>query len=254
MLVLNKIHIRYEEDYFVTNNPYSFGLVINCLSFKTIDKDVKFKSAIEVTYEEFVPNHKDNLQLKRFDISDVRVYWNTKSEAYIPNSLQEFTKGHRKQIYEAMDEEILRELMLQVFDHVEKDQKYLYGNARFPAAKFQYILDSFSIDSHISYFNVANADVSKLEDHRFRMGFWFSPLKFSFTPSILRDVQNMIEFIENFYILHELQIFKPICNIITTKGNIDFKNKALMNKEKRRNIVRQWFHIYNNFFNSSNTY
>lgn len=87
------------------------------------------------------------------------MYWNTKSETYIPNSLQEFTRGHHKQIFEAMDEETLRELMLHVFDHVEKDQKYLFGNARFPAAKFQYLVDSFSVDAHISYFDVKNADV-----------------------------------------------------------------------------------------------
>lgn len=87
------------------------------------------------------------------------MYWNTKSETYIPNSLQEFTRGHHKQIFEAMDEETLRELMLHVFDHVEKDQKYLFGNARFPAAKFQYLVDSLSVDAHISYFDVKNADV-----------------------------------------------------------------------------------------------
>jgi len=123
-----------------------------------------------VKYEEFFPYENRNLQLKKFDISDMRIYWNTKSESYVPNSLQELTKGNRKHIFEAMDEDILRELMLQVFDHVETDQKYLYGNERFPGAKFQYLLDSFSIDSHISYFNVSNSEVEKLEDHRFRVG------------------------------------------------------------------------------------
>lgn len=109
--------------------------------------------------------------LNKLDISDIRIYWNTKSESYVPNSLQEQTKWLKSQIYDAMDEDILRELMCQVFDHVETDQKYLYGNARFPGAKFQYIIDSFSIDSHISYFDVANSDVKTLNDHRFRVGF-----------------------------------------------------------------------------------
>lgn len=104
-------------------------------------------------------------------MSDIRIYWNTKSESYIPNSLLELTKSHKAQIFEALDADILRDLMLQVFDHVETDQKYLYGNARFPGAKFQYLIDSFSIDSHISYFNVPNDKVKTLRDHRFRMGF-----------------------------------------------------------------------------------
>jgi hypothetical protein len=151
------------------------------------------------------------------------------------------TKGHRRQIFEAMDEEILRELMLQVFDHVEKDQQYLYGNARFPGAKFQYLIDSFSIDSHISYYNVAHSEVHLLPDHRFRMGFCLSPVKLSFTPSVLRDIQNMIEFMENYYILHELQIFKPLSNIIISKNRYDFRNKQYFTKESKRNIIRQWF-------------
>jgi len=168
---IKKIHIRYEDDYFVTNEPYAFGLVIGSMKMYSYDKDIKFQTAIDVTYEEFYPKNHDILQLKKFEISDVRLYWNTKSETYIPNSLQEFTRGHRQQIFEAIGEDTLRDLMLHVFDHVENDQKYLYGNARFPAAKFQYLIDSFSIDSHISYYNVKNADVEKLESHRFRMGF-----------------------------------------------------------------------------------
>lgn len=148
--------------------------------------------------------------LNKFEVSDVRLYWNTKSETYIPNSLQEFTRGHRQQIFEAIGEDTLRDLMLQVFDHVENENKYLYGNARFPAASFQYLVNSFSIDSHISYYNVKNKDVELLDSHRFRMGFCISPIKLSLTPSILRDMQNMLEFVENYYILHELQIFKPI--------------------------------------------
>jgi hypothetical protein len=122
----------------------------------------------------------------------------------------ELTKGHKAQIFEALDADILRDLMLQVFDHVETDQKYLYGNARFPGAKFQYLIDSFSIDSHISYYDVANDKVKNLKDHRFRMGFCFSPIHMSFTPSMLKDFQNLNCFIDNYYTLENLQIFRPI--------------------------------------------
>lgn len=169
---IKKIHIRYEDDYFVSHDPYSFGIVVTSVKLYSCDKDIKFQTPLDVKYEEFIPKNLNNaLQLKKFEISDIRVYWNTKSETYIPNSLQEFTKGHRQQIFEAIGEDTLRELMLHVFDHVEKENKYLYGNARFPAAKFQYLIDSFSLDSHISFYNVSNKEVEKLESHRFRMGF-----------------------------------------------------------------------------------
>jgi len=238
---VSKIHIRYEEDYFVSADQYSFGLVINSVNLRSFDKDIKFKTPIDVTYEEFYPTNKQNLQLKKLEISDIRIYWNTKSETYIPNSLQEMTRGHRQQIFEAMDVDILRDLMLQVFDHVEKDQKYLYGNARFPGAKFQYLIDSFSVDAHVSYYNISNSEVHKLQDHRFRMGLCLSPLKFSFTPSVLRDLQNMIEFVENYYILHELQVFKPISNVITQRNSYDYRNKRSYSRTSKRNIIRQWF-------------
>lgn len=51
----------------------------------------------------------------------------------------------------------------------------------------------------------------------------------------------MIEFIENFYILHELQIFKPICNIITSNNRFYGRNRTVFSPVKKRNIIRQWF-------------
>jgi hypothetical protein len=61
---ISKVHIRYEEDYFVTREPYSFGLVVSSISLRSFDKDIKFKTPIDVTYEEFYPTNKKNLQLK----------------------------------------------------------------------------------------------------------------------------------------------------------------------------------------------
>lgn len=66
-------------------------------------------------------------------------------------------------------------------------------------------------------------------------------MKFSFTPTVLKDIQNMVEFVENFYILHELQVFRPICNVITSRSKYQYRNKSIFTREKRRNIVRQWF-------------
>lgn len=51
----------------------------------------------------------------------------------------------------------------------------------------------------------------------------------------------MIEFVEHFYILHELQIFKPICNIVTSKNRFTGKTRSVLNSNKKRNIIRQWF-------------
>lgn len=62
---IKKIHIRYEEDYFVSNDPYAFGLVVSSVKMYSYDKDIKFQTPIDVTYEEFYPKRtNDILQLK----------------------------------------------------------------------------------------------------------------------------------------------------------------------------------------------
>lgn len=61
---VKKVHIRYEEDYFVTNEPYSFGLVVDSMEFRSYDRDIRFKSPIDVTYQEFNPKDTNRVYLK----------------------------------------------------------------------------------------------------------------------------------------------------------------------------------------------
>lgn len=95
---VNKIHIRYEDDVYDArneedrkeeSNPFSFGVLLDSFNIFNYDRDVRFEQPLDFAYDEFVPTVTDNLYLKKIEVSDIRVYWNSKSAAYIPFSIYE---------------------------------------------------------------------------------------------------------------------------------------------------------------------
>jgi hypothetical protein len=73
-LVINRFHIRYEDDYFADlGRPYSFGILVD-----------EFKCTTgQETNEKIVH--------KVIQLQNARVYWNSLSEMFIPSSLWEQT-------------------------------------------------------------------------------------------------------------------------------------------------------------------
>ena len=57
LITIRKIHIRFEDDYFAGEHPYSFGLVIRELRVFNFDKDITFESPVSVNYDEIVPKN-----------------------------------------------------------------------------------------------------------------------------------------------------------------------------------------------------
>ena len=107
------IHIRYEDDFFTGANPYSFGLVINEFKVFNFDKDITFASPTAVNYSEIHPVDNINLYIKKIKLNDCKVYWNSKSETYIPYSLiLESHSNSKEKIFEAMGADTLWELMI----------------------------------------------------------------------------------------------------------------------------------------------
>lgn len=91
-----KIHIRFEDDFFSGTNPYSFGLVIQELKVFNFDKDITFETPTSVNYHEIDPIDTSNLYIKKIKLNDAKVYWNSKSETYIPCSVIVETKDNYK--------------------------------------------------------------------------------------------------------------------------------------------------------------
>jgi len=58
---------------------------------------------------------------------------------------------------------------------------------------------------------------------------------------MLKDLRNFMNFLNNYSILEDLQLFKPICDIVTPDNIFDHRNKRNFNLLHKRNIIRQWF-------------
>ncbi len=76
-LDINKIHVRYEDDFYSDKTPYSFGVILDSMKIFNYEKDVKFEEPLDIKYEEFWPAETDNLLLKKIELNDIRIYWNS---------------------------------------------------------------------------------------------------------------------------------------------------------------------------------
>ena len=108
--------MRYEDDYYSSENPYSFGIVLDELNFESSDCRIFFErladlKARSANLSEMGYNAKNQL-CKDLNLKNARVYWNCLSEMYIPTSLWESTRHMKYQIFEAMDAQQLNELMV----------------------------------------------------------------------------------------------------------------------------------------------
>lgn len=75
---------------------------MDSLKIFNYEKDVKFDEPLDIKYEEFWPAETDHLHLKKIEMNDIWVYWNSQSPSYIPESLLEHTKSSRNKIFEAI--------------------------------------------------------------------------------------------------------------------------------------------------------
>ena len=119
-LDVNKIHIWYEDDFYEDKQPYSFGVILDSFKVYNYEKDVKFDEPLDIKYEEFWPAETDNLHLKKIEMNDVWVYWNSNSPAYIPESLLEQTKSSWDKIFEAMGADQIHQLMMTPFNQTKE--------------------------------------------------------------------------------------------------------------------------------------
>ena len=120
---VKRIHIRYEDDYFQHLRPFSFGVMIESISLDNSDTDWTFESPLSIM---ITKNRPQNTVNKELSIKNVRVYWNSMSEIFIPTSLWEQTRGLKYQIFEAMDASFLKDIMLDAFkDHAKMQYTHL---------------------------------------------------------------------------------------------------------------------------------
>lgn len=106
-MTINRIHFRYEDDFYNHHRPFSMGLTIEKISFGNASNHWTFHTPNGMQFTR-TPNNYVN---KEFDIVRLRVYVNTMSEMLIPTSLWEATKNSEIQIFSAIDASEVKQLM-----------------------------------------------------------------------------------------------------------------------------------------------
>jgi len=77
--------------------------------------------------------------------------------------------------------------MLQVFE--TESVNYSKSKYKPPSASFNFLIQKFSIEGHISYFDVLNSEVKSLKSHRLRLILMVSPLVIDISPFLIKDLQ-----------------------------------------------------------------
>jgi len=83
---------------------------------------IKFRSPLDLNYEEIYPDDDTNLFVKHIILQDIGVYWNSDEEVYIPLDTQEKTVRMDQKIFDHayIEPEEFRVLMIQPFKDVKK--------------------------------------------------------------------------------------------------------------------------------------
>lgn len=238
---VNKIHIRFEDDFYShQEGPYAFGLTMNSLNINSTNKEIQFRSPLDLNYEEVTPENNKNLFLKHILLQDISVYWNSNEEVYIPYTTVERTNKMSQKIFEHnhLEPEEFRILMIQPF----KDVKQYMKDGRLSRTinkdvKFDYLINPFSVDINISYYRLEDKDVRDHPHPRFQLTALVSTIALVVKPHILSDIRQFMEYFQFQMMLPYLKRFKPRRRPLTT--HLYSKDPSI--RRVRRMIVRDWF-------------
>ena len=86
-LNVHHVHIRYEDDYFSHNRPFSMGLLIDEIDFGNTDTHWTFHTPNGMRFT----RHKNDYVNKELNMARMRLYFNSFSEMLIPTSVWEQT-------------------------------------------------------------------------------------------------------------------------------------------------------------------
>lgn len=83
---IKRIHFRIEDDYFNHNKPVAFGLMVEEISFLNSQKHWVFDSPLTMQHKSLDAENMSTT-LKDLVVKNVKVYWNSMSEMFVPTSL-----------------------------------------------------------------------------------------------------------------------------------------------------------------------
>eukprot|EP01022_Parablepharisma_sp_SALTPOND_P012647 TRINITY_DN1629_c0_g1_i1.p1 TRINITY_DN1629_c0_g1~~TRINITY_DN1629_c0_g1_i1.p1 ORF type:complete len:622 (-),score=71.60 TRINITY_DN1629_c0_g1_i1:844-2709(-) len=163
----------------------------------------------------------EGLIIRESNIINLRLYWKSSAEMFIPNSLWESTKHLEKQIFDAISLEDMRSMMRQSF----ADDN---------------LIEPFSVYTSFAYNTRPSAKAESLSGKRSKIkaDILFTKISVNVKPNIVEDMGSFVEYVANLGIMTELKNYRPCQRPITApvKGNEPSKLR-----KKRLLIVRDWF-------------
>ena len=212
-LHIKRIHIRYEDDYFEVENPYSFGIIADEISFQSIEAShMSMKEAQDWSLN------------KDLHVKNARVYWNSMSETFIPTSLWEQTKDLEYRIFEAIAADDLFSLMYEPFETSTSKQYFSNKDELILPFYLKLILKFYASDLEAKEKMKLSIDV-KLES-----------LKIDLNDKVIADMKNMLNFYNNYLLTWYIKQYRPRMKPIVDSSS-KISEKA---KKKRKLIVRDW--------------
>ena len=108
-LKINGLHIRFEEDYFSADKPYSIGLIAEQLNLNSTPQGQEtwhfpdfLKTVFDTRPMQSSSNKPFDLLFKNIQAQNCRIYVNSSSEIYIPIQMYEECKNLPMQIFETL--------------------------------------------------------------------------------------------------------------------------------------------------------
>ena len=212
---IKKVHVRYEDDYFEVENPYSFGIIADEVIF---DSNEAHSRGQNLPGSEVVD--------KQLDAFNTRMYWNSMSETFIPTSLWEQTKDLEYRIFEAISADDLFDLMYEPFQ--TRVGKQYFSN------KDELILP-MNLRLHLKFSCMSEQP----ENMKFSLSLKADSLSIEINDNVIADMRNLVDFYNNYLLCQFVKQYRPRTKPITHElfGNSSREDN------KRKMVSRDWWQL-----------
>lgn len=207
-LAVNNFHIRYEDDIYSYQQPFSCGVCLDSLVLRTEPVSVSFSHINSSELASERPASREDT-CKSCVVRSLSVYFNPLSGMLIPTSLWEATLSSPIGIFDALPAYELRELMLQEAQS---------------ACSFHSLLAPISLKGAI-----------RLKEKGVAVTLPLPKLQVRVTPDMMESVRSFQDYVVSVKLWGHMRRYRPCEKIVIANE----ESRTL--PAKRKKIVRKWF-------------
>ena len=214
-LKVSNLHIRYEDDIYPFNNPFSFGICLQNLGVKTVPQEWVFAGpeSDEVTKK----TSRRGAIAKEINVTNFSVYLTSMSSMLIPTSLWEATQSSPIGIFDALPAFEVKELTLQ------ESEIIFEGGSNCIISP---VTTNFTITLDTEAPKV-KACVPLLK-----------PVEIRMTAAMVECSRSFFEYFTNVQLWPYLKRYRPFERVLIMPRSMEDPEFVV---EKRKKLVRKWF-------------